>query len=86
MKKGILLVIVYVLIVLLPALLALRTGPGGSGFIINLSQNFGLAAFVILILQAVLVFIYHRFIRPWRLSRQPVALHSHDQGGRYEQR
>ncbi len=65
MKKGFILITVYMLIVLLPVLLAFLTGPGGHGFLINLAKNLGLMAFVILILQAVLAARFKWLSRPF---------------------
>jgi predicted ferric reductase len=65
MKKGIILVTAYVLIVLLPVVLALLTGPGGQGFLIHAGKNLGLTAFVILILQAVLAARFKWMSRPF---------------------
>lgn len=65
MKKGITLVAVYVLIVLFPVLLALLTGLGGQGFIINLARNLGLMAFAILVLQTVLAARFKWLSRPF---------------------
>ncbi|MBD3374851.1 hypothetical protein GF406_07455, partial [candidate division KSB1 bacterium] len=65
MKKGIFLIIVYVLIVLLPVLLALLTGPSGDVFLINAAKNLALMAFAILILQAVLAARFKWLSRPF---------------------
>ncbi len=65
MKKGVYLVIAYMLIVLLPVVVALLTGPGGQGFIINVAKNLALMAFAILILQAVLAARFKWLSRPF---------------------
>lgn len=65
MKKGVFLVIVYILIVLLPVVLAFLTGPGGQGFIINAAKNLALMAFAILILQTVLAARFKWLSRPF---------------------
>lgn len=65
MKKGVYLVIAYMLIVLLPVVLAFLTGPGGGGFLVNAAKNLALMAFAILILQAVLAARFKWLSRPF---------------------
>ncbi len=65
MKKGVFLVVVYILIVMLPVVLALLTGPGGSVFLVSVAKNLALMAFAILILQAVLAARFKWLSRPF---------------------